>query len=237
VPVVFSKTFHRRDPTPETPALRELRRQVSSFLADRGLKGARGRYSVPFFLIVGPAGSGKTCLLESAEMRLGMQKTIGPATWWVGPDAVFIEAQVSDDAGELFRLLRAVRPKLPVNGIMLVVSPADLVLADQIEQRMTAETIAAWFRQADTVLDQTLPSYVLLSRTDLVPGFQEIFERIEPTDRSQPWGFAVPHDTKEPKTVDILHKEIEAGFADVVETMRRRHIEMLSKETDAVRCV
>ena len=237
VPVVFSRFFFRRSATPETPALRELRRQVAAFLADRGLKGMRGRYSVPFFLIVGPAGSGKTCLLESAEMRLGMPKTIGPATWWVGPDAVFVETQISDDAGELFRLLRAVRPKLPVNGIILVVSPADLVLADQIEQRMTAETIAAWFRQADEMLNQTLPSYVLLSRTDLVPGFQEIFERIEPADRAQPWGFALPYDTKEPKTVDTLHTEIDAGFGDVVETMRRRHIEMLSKESDAIRCV
>ena len=236
VPVIFSRFFLRRGAPSETPALRELRRQVTAFLADRGLKGARGRYSVPFFLIVGPAGSGKTCLLESAEMRLGMPKTIGPANWWVGPDAVFVEAQVSEDAGELFRLLRAVRPKLPVNGIMLVVSPADLVLADQIEQRMTAETIAAWFRQADEMLDQTLPAYVLLSRTDLVPGFQEIFERIEPADRAQPWGFALPHDMKEPKTVEALHAEIDAGFGDIVETMRRRHIELLSKESDAIRC-
>ncbi|MGJ7037101.1 type VI protein secretion system component VasK [Shinella sp. BE166] len=234
LPVVFSRLFFRRS-TPETPALRDLRRQVGAFLADRGLKGRRGRYSVPFFLIVGPAGSGKTCLLESAEMRLGMPKTIGPANWWVGPDAVFVEAQVSDDAGELFRLLRAVRPKLPVNGIMLVVSPADLVLADQLEQRMTAETIAAWFRQADEMLDQTLPAYVLLSRTDLVPGFQEIFERIEPADRAQPWGFALPHDAREPKTVDALHAEIDAGFGDMVETMRKRHIELLSKESEPIR--
>jgi type VI protein secretion system component VasK len=236
LPVVFSRFFVKRS-TSETPALRELRRQVFAFLADRGLKGARGRYSVPFFLIVGPAGSGKTCLLEGSEMRLGMPKTIGPANWWVGPDAVFIEAPVSEDAGELFRLLRAVRPKLPVNGILLVVSPADLVLADQLEQRMTAETIATWFRQADEMLDQTLPAYVLLSRTDLVPGFQEIFERIEPTDRAQPWGFALPHNTKAQKTVETLHAEIDAGFGDIVETMRRRHIELLSKESDAIRCV
>ena len=240
LPVVFSRLFVRRG-TPETPALRDLRRQVSAFLADRGLKGARGRYSVPFFLVVGPAGSGKTCLLESSEMRLGMPKTIGPANWWVGPEAVFVEAPVSEDAGELFRLLRAVRPKLPVNGILLVVSPADLVLADQLEQRMTAETIATWFRQADETLDQTLPAYVLLSRTDLVPGFQEIFERIEPADRAQPWGFALPHDgkeaRKEAKTVEALHAEIDAGFGDMVETMRRRHIELLSKEADAIRCV
>lgn len=236
VPVLFSRFFLKRGGTPETPALRELRRQVSAFLGDRGLRGARGRYSVPFFLVVGPAGSGKTCLLEGSDMRLGMPKTIGPANWWVGPDAVFIEAQISEGAGELFRLLRAVRPKLPVNGILVVVSPADLVLADQLEQRMTAETVAAWFRQADEMLDQTLPSYVLLSRTDLVPGFQEIFERIEPADQAQPWGFALPYDPKQPKSVEALHGDIDAGFGDIVETMRRRHIELLSKEADAIRC-
>lgn len=236
LPVLFSRFFLKRIVS-ETPALRELRRQVSAFLTDRGLKGSRGRYSVPFFLVVGPAGSGKTCLLENSEMRLGMPKTIGPANWWVGPDAVFIEAQVSEDGGELFRLLRAVRPKLPVNGILLVVSPADLVLADQLEQRMTAETIATWFRRADETLDQTLPSYVLLSRTDLVPGFQEIFERIEPADRAQPWGFALPHEPKAQKTAETLHGEIDAGFGDIVETMRRRHIELLSKESEAIRAV
>jgi len=236
VPVLFSRFFLKRAGPSETPALRELRRQVDAFLADRGLKGARGRYSVPFFLVVGPAGGGKTSLLEGSEMRLGMPKTIGPASWWVGPDAVFVEAQVSEGAGELFRLLRAVRPKLPVNGVLVVVSPADLVLADQLEQRMTAETIAAWFRQADEVLDQALPAYVLLSRTDLVPGFQEIFERIEPADRAQPWGFALSHDARQAKTVEALHVEIDAGFGDIVETMRRRHIELLSREADAIRC-
>lgn len=237
VPVLFSRVLFRRAAPGETPALRELRREVTAFLADRGLRGARGRYSVPFFLVVGPPGSGKTGLLERSDMRLGMPKAIGPATWWVGPDAVFIEAQTSDDAGDLFRLLRAVRPKLAVNGVLLVVSPADLVLADQLEQRMVAQTIAGWFRQADDVLQQTLPTYFLLSRTDLVPGFQEIFERIEPADRAQPWGFALSGDRAgSGDTGEDLHADIDRGFGDIVETMRRRHIEFLSRESDAVRC-
>ncbi len=61
VPVVFWRRFLRNSAT-ESPTLKTNRRAVAAFLAKRGLKGERGRNSVPFFLVAGPPGSGKSTL-------------------------------------------------------------------------------------------------------------------------------------------------------------------------------
>src|SRR5262249_2304510 len=161
------------------------------FLANRGIRGKRGRYSVPFFLVTGPAGSGKSSFLERSDMKLGMPMEIGSATWWVGPDAVFIEAPqgVSDlPPREVYDLLIALRPRLPVNATLLVVSPADLTLSDLTEQKMLSTALTDGLKALDNLTRSSIPTYLILSKTDLVPGFREFFDRCEQQEREQAWG-------------------------------------------------
>lgn len=240
VPVVFSRQFFKAAGPQESPTLRGHRRAAIAFLANRGVKGRRGRYARPFFLLVGPPGSGKSSILERSDMRLGMPMTIGNATWWVGPEAVFIETTFGMEEAvtrEVYDLLRSLRPKLPVNATLLTLSPADLTLADLAEQRSVMHAVTNSLRMLDEVTKTSIPSYLLLSKTDLVPGFREFFDRYEPQEREQPWGFILPYETMaKGKPAVERHAEIDKGFQDLLAAMRARHMEWLSREADPVRC-
>lgn len=221
------------------PRLRDQRRTAIRFLADRGLAGRRRRHSLPLYLVLGQGGVGKTSLLERSETGLGMPATIGNSTWWVGRDAIFVETTVGagESARDVFELVRAVRPQLPVNASLLVVSPADLTLADQYEHQQIARSLAEELRLLEDVTGAAAPVYLLLSKTDLVPGFREFFDRLEPQDRSAPWGFELPyHGLDAGPRPQERAGEIEAGFQRILGAMRVRHVEWLSREADPVRC-
>ncbi|MFC6486422.1 type VI secretion protein IcmF/TssM N-terminal domain-containing protein [Nitratireductor sp. GCM10026969] len=237
LPVLFGRFFWRQSRANDVPGLREQRRAALAFLANRGLTGRKGRYSLPLYLVAGPPGVGKSSLLERSDAELGMPMTIGNGTWWVGSDAIFVEAATGAGARDVFELIRSVRPKLPLNGILLVISPADMTLADQEEHRTIAHAIANELREAETVTGVVAPVYMLLSKVDLVPGFREFFDRQEPQERSEPWGFDLPlGDPAAPQTPDERNREIARGFQRIVSVMRVRHVEWLSREADPVRC-
>lgn len=238
VPVVFWRRFLRNSAT-ESPTLKSNRRAVAAFLAKRGLKGERGRNSVPFFLVAGPPGSGKSSILERADQKLGMPVSIADATWWVGPDAVYIEASLIDDAQmrAIFELLRSLRPLQPLNATLLTISPADLTLADLEEQRMVMQAVANGLRLLDDITQSRIPTYLCLTKTDLIPGFREFFDRYEQQERDQPWGFLLPFATMaEARPAAERAQEIDRGFQDILASMRARHMEWLSREADPVRC-
>ena len=232
---ILLAVFTGRNTTHRPPGLAAQRRAAINFLAEAGLRGRHARYSVPFYLVAGPPGSGKSSILEDTEQRFSASAEIGETVWRVGRDAVFIESSAGAIDGQLSAvadLLRAVRSKLPLNGVVLVVSPADLTLADPTEQRFMAQSVAKALRELDETLNSRAPLYLLLSKIDLVPGFKEFFDRYETDERIQPWGFTLSDDE------DLgtpREAEIDKGFGDIVEAMRLRHIEWLSREGDPVR--
>lgn len=240
VPFALLSKASRPAQQPDGSRLREQYRAVVGFLSDQGLRGHKGRHSLPLYLVAGPPGSGKTSVLEQAEAGLGPPLTVGGSTWWVGRDAIFVEAAFGmpgDGAHEVFALLRSVRPQLPLNGVVLVVSPADLALADQTEQRLVAQAIAGELRSLEETIKTAAPVYLLLSKIDLVPGFREFFERHEPEDRVHPWGFGLRFPGQGAAlTAGDRAREIDTGFQQILSGMRVRHIEWLSREADPVRC-
>ncbi|BCH27609.1 type VI secretion protein IcmF/TssM N-terminal domain-containing protein [Mesorhizobium sp. L-8-3] len=134
-------------------------------------------------------------------------------------------------------LLRSLRPQLPLNGIVLVASPADLTLADQTEHREMAQGAAQALREIEDATGRRAPVYLMLAKIDLLPGFLEFFDRQEPQERSQPWGFALPFAGlgKNPSAAEA-GEAVTLGFQSLLAAMRARLVEWLSREADPVRC-
>jgi len=235
LPPVFGRWLFAGKARTETPGLREQKRMAMRFLADRGLKGNRGRHSLPLFLVAGPAGAGKSSLIEQTQAGLGMPVAIGAARWWVGQDAIFVETNFDSEqsAQDVVDLIRAMRPRQPVNATLLAISPPDLALADEVELKMVSEAIASELRLIEERIGVGPPVYLLLTKTDMMPGFREFFDRLEPQDREAPWGFALPF--LQPPAAEQAAFEFERGMERLVSGMRARHIEWLSREADAVR--
>ena len=235
VPIVFARwMFGPRTSRAEVPALREQRRKALRFLADRGYKGSR-RYTLPLYLVAGPAGAGKSALIDQTETGLGLPVSIGESRWWVGKDAIFVETSIGGNAGaqDVFDLIYSVRPRQPINGTMMVISPPDLALADDTEVQMIAEAMASDLRLLEERLGMAAPVYLFLTKSDMVPGFREFFDRLEPMDREGPWGMSLPLDP--PASAEEAATEYENGLDRMLSGMRLRHVEWLSREVDPVR--
>ena len=134
---------------------------------DRQGEGAEAtdRMSMPWFLLVGAAGSGKTTMLANTGLPLPYgpafevdSRKRGAGRWWLFEDAVVLEAPPASAgaaAGDstlspgqsnapdsshgwstLLELLRSERPDSPLNGIIVTVSCADLVAGARDSERL-----------------------------------------------------------------------------------------------------
>ncbi len=169
-------------------------------------------YSLPWYLLVGPAGSGKTEALRHCKVGFppGLQDCFQGAGgtlnmhWWFMNQAVVLDTagrmfmeeaalQGGSEWREFLKLLKQSRPNAPLNGMLLVIGVDSLIkdTAEQIEQK--AGHIA---KQLDTIqrtLDVRFPVYVIITKCDLITGFREFFDKIDdPQLQHQMLGWSNP---------------------------------------------
>jgi len=184
------------------------------------LKAGGGRqflYELPWYIFVGAPGSGKT----TALMNAGLQFLLGDAAkgsvqgvggtrnceWWFTKDAVLIDTagryatQESDrdvDASawdNFLALLKKTRPRQPINGVLLTVNIQDLLQQGTTERQEHAAKLRARLQELQTKLGVRAPVYVLVTKSDLIGGFNESFEALNKDERDQVWGFTFAPDT------------------------------------------
>ena len=221
----------------------------------RGRLAGRGGYlyELPWYLFVGAPGSGKT----TALMNAGLQFLLGDAAkgavrgvggtrncdWWFTKDAVLIDTagryatQDSDrdvDASAWDRflaLLKKTRPRQPINGVLLTVNVQDLWQQGAPERREHAAKLRARLQELHAKLGVRAPVYVLVTKADLIGGFNESFERLDQEERDQVWGFTFAPDAS---PADPL-AEYPARAAELRERLAEQLLERLEAERDPAR--
>lgn len=169
-------------------------------------------YQLPWYLIVGAPGAGKTTALINSGLDFPLSDALGKSAlrgvggtrhcdWWFTDQAVLLdtagrytlqESQRTRDASEwqtFITLLKRYRPRQPINGVIMTISVADL-LSDSAEVRHAQ---ASALRQRMTELHQQtgipFPVYIMVTKTDLLKGFMRYFSRLDKQQREQLWGF------------------------------------------------
>ncbi len=198
-----------------------------------------GRRGAPRFLLVGPAGAGKTTLVEAA-MRSLSPTTAGRApaapgdiAWsHVGrgviidvPGAVMFPPDARDlDAWErLLRHLRRLRPRRPVDGVIVAV-PASLLLdpAQEEERLHVAAAMRERFALAQSLLGFTLPVYVVITKADEIRGFDTFTATLTDGQLRNMLGWSNPHGTDQPFSGAWVAEGIDALHDAVVRTQVER---------------
>jgi type VI secretion system protein ImpL len=237
-----------------SPELSERFRQAIAMLR-QGIEaqGTRGWWhsrrhiqQLPWYLIIGAPGAGKTTALLHSGLRFPLAERLGrdplagcggtrQCDWWFSQDAVFIDTagryttQDSDAAADaqewqqFLALLRRHRPLQPINGVIVSVSVPDLLHGGE-ELTHQAAAVAARLDELRRELDLAFPVYLLVTKADLLAGFVEMFGDLNAAQREHLWG--VVFDAE----VAGIPADLGARLADLAQRLARRSPEALQYE-------
>lgn len=185
--------------------LRErLKHAIAMLRTDRsaGGGGKAALSDLPWYLVVGMSAAGKTSLLThsglSASIATANDSESGTqhCDWYFSPDAVMIDTagrylrddQSASEFSAFLRMLRKQRGKAAINGLVLVVSLPELLAANSDERNALANQLVARVEEYAECLGANPPIYLMLSKTDQLPGFSQAFEGLDLHERQQPLG-------------------------------------------------
>lgn len=202
-------------------------------------------YKVPWFLVLGKQGSGKSTLVDHFHLR---EKVVNeddskayPIQWCVANDAVFI-----DVAGSLWeektpeqsstwlsfkRWIATQRPEKPLNGLVLTLSVEDLIYATAAEQRQSASGLRNSINQLNQYYASGIPVYIVITQFDLLEGFLAFFKVFDHERIGDVFGFSLPLPDDDTTSWQTAY---EAQFATLVRRLNRYLVHGIDEENTAL---
>lgn len=223
----------------------------------RGGAGASGAllYELPWYMFIGAPGSGKTTALVHSGLRFPLAPPGAAAQalagvggtrncdWWFTEQAVLIDtagryltqdshAEVDQRAWHTFlNLLKTHRPRQPINGAIVTLSVQDLLQDDGATRSRYAQQVRSRIDELQQVLGLQFPIYLMVTKTDLVPGFTPFFASYGPEQRAQVWGASFDYDLAT-RQAPPARQAFEPAFAGLVERLNRQLLQRLQDERD-----
>ena len=224
----------------------EFMRAVAALKTSKlgGKRPAEALYALPWYMIIGPPGSGKSTALRNSGLRFpylsknggGVQGVGGTRNcqWWMTNDAVILdtagryttEESDHDEWMSFLDMLKRNRTKAPVNGVLAAIAITDLTEAHAERVVAQAREIRARIDEVMNKLEMVVPVYVLFTKVDLLPGFVETFGDLGNNERSQIWGFTFPISKK----IRDAHGAFHEHFQELASVAERRALRRMSEE-------
>ncbi|PRD41144.1 type VI secretion system membrane subunit TssM [Phyllobacterium phragmitis] len=210
-------------------------------------------YELPWYLIFGAPGSGKTTALTHSGLKFPLGDALGTnvvrgvggtrnCNWWFTDEAILIDTAgrytTQDDLNGaskagwegFLKLLRKYRRSQPVNGVLVTVSIGDLLTRDLAARREELRAIRQRLSELDEYLQARVPVYLLLTKADLLIGFVEFFDGFNKSDREQVWG--TTFSLEESHKATELPERFLAEFTLLQERVGAMLLERLQQEPD-----
>ena len=213
------------------------------------LKSSSGRkdflYSLPWYVIVGPPGAGKTTALLRSGLKFPLAGADGGASvagtsgtrycdWWFTEEAVLIDTagryttQDSDSEADrqswlsFLSLLKRFRPRQPINGVIVAISLQDIMTGSPEEVKAHALAIRKRLLEINDQLKVDFPVYALFTKADLISGFNEYFGNFTESRRRQVWGATFQTADRKKNMVGEVSAEFDALIRRLTEELPDR---------------
>lgn len=164
-------------------------------------------YVLPWYMVIGESGSGKTTAIKSARLSspfAEVTKTSGISgtrncDWWFFEQAILIdtagryaipvdEGRDKDEWQAFLRLLAKFRKKEPLNGLVVTVA-ADRLSQNTIEAlQEDGRRIRSRIDELMRVLGARFPVYVLVTKCDLIQGATQFCQYLPDSALNQAMG-------------------------------------------------
>lgn len=238
-----------------TAELGELRDKMRAAIAKlkKSKGGRRSLYELPWYVMIGPPGAGKTTAIVNSGLEFPLADEFGKAAiggvggtrncdWWFTDNAVLIDTagryttQESDaDADNaawlgFLNLLKKHRIRQPINGAMIAISLSDLSMQDEATQKGHAKAVRRRLAELREKLGVRFPVYVLFTKADMIAGFTEYYDNLGKEEREQVWGFTLPLDKGRSEASPIAAFDTE--FGGLLAQLNAQLLDRMQSETD-----
>ncbi|QLC73185.1 type VI secretion system membrane subunit TssM [Pseudomonas sp. LPB0260] len=227
-------------------ALRTLKR--SSLYRGRSEKW---RNELPWYLLLGPQGSGKTSLLDFSGLDFPLNRGDNQrltkdvsgtryADWYFADHAVLIDTcgrylsqpdpLVDGRAWDfLLGLLRKRRAR-PLNGVLVNIPVEQLQGGSEVELENLARQTRQRLHEIHQRLGASVPVYLVLSKADKVLGFDEFFDQLSREESEQVLGASF---RKEQDATDVT--VVRQEFEELLRRLNSQVILRMHQERDTQR--
>lgn len=210
-----------------------------------------GLDTLPWYLLIGPKGAGKTSLLNESNVNFvaGDQKKPTASekneaniscNWWITSDAVIIDVpggfapnqNKKSFGGDLWEYLLGLvqnrRAKNDFGGVIIAISVTQLL--DRNYRNILVEYLRARILETQHYFGKETPFYITLTKTDLLPGFADFFGDMTLEEQAQAWGITMP----EVGMTETLSSLFIKRFNALIKILNRQVIPRLHRERDLI---
>ncbi len=162
-------------------------------------------YVLPWYLVIGEEGSGKSTILENC----GLSSVLAPlkelsehstqhCDWWFFEQGVFLDTSgkyfnVDDTNSEtewkhLLTLLARSRRREPINGLLVSLSVYDLLNLDTDQLQKKGRQLRLKLDTLMKVMGAQIPVYLMLTKCDQIYGFESYALELDSSKRDELFG-------------------------------------------------
>lgn len=182
-----------------------------NFASTKG-NGGRGKlFDLPWYLVIGPSGGGKSTLLTHSKLSILLSKKKkaeveenpfkNHCQWWGTEQAVLMECNSNYFSHDkklstarvfwltFLRLLQKYR-RSDLNGVIVTLSLEDILAGSGQQQKAYFQSIKKRLLDIQKKIKVDLPVYVVFTKADCLSGFNEFFDTLTQQERAQRWGIS-----------------------------------------------